>query len=551
MFKIVARLGCGILFLVLAATGVAQAAESRAFGGSKRVAVIPIQGEINYATEYALRRRIARALDDKAEVIILEIDSPGGRVDVCKEMCRVMHDVSRKNPGIRTAAFVSKRAISAAAIISLSCDEIYMANGTTFGDAQIITITPTQGVDTELPEKIVSPWRADVRGFAEEKGYPVAVCLGMVDPNGEVTKFTLTVPGDIAKKARPELDLDAFRYADAEGRPNRVAYVIRLHQQTTGGMPPWANQIVDILQNKAKSTEAPESILPTVKKDAEKKEMILSQIIVKKGEILTMTPSQAIEYHISSGTFPDIDTLVSKYGGSSYKRYEKTWSEQLVQFTNSIGVTMILLIAGLVSLYLAVKTPGLGIPEVAAIVIFAIYFFSKYLVGLAGAMEVVLFVAGVTLLLLEVFVIPGFGVAGVSGILCVLLSLVLALMRLDLPWPILYQDAVNSTLLVMLSIVISLLCFTVLLHYLPRSTLFKPLILQNAEVAGAGYVVASADMRGLLGHRGVALTTLRPSGTAEIDGEPHSVIADGEFIDAGQSVIVDEVRGNRIVVRRT
>ena len=234
-------------------------------------------------------------------------------------------------------------------------------------------------------------------------------------------------------------------------------------------------------------------------------------------------------------------------------RYAPTWSEGLVQFLNSVAVTMILLVAGLVAIYVAVKTPGMGVPEVIAVCCFAVFFLSKYLVGLAGFIEPVIFLVGLALLFIEVFVTPGFGFMGVSGILCILISVVLALQRFVLPDPSL-PDAVGlfveNLLTVFGSIFISLALFAILLRYLPKGGAFKPFILSATERAEQGYVVGSVAQRVLLGRKGLAVTTLRPSGKAEIDGDTLLVVSDSEFIEAGTPVIVAEVRGNRIVVRK-
>jgi membrane-bound serine protease (ClpP class) len=195
----------------------------------------------------------------------------------------------------------------------------------------------------------------------------------------------------------------------------------------------------------------------------------------------------------------------------------------------------------------------MGFPEVLALVFFGLFFYSKYLLGLAGVIEVSLFVAGVILILLEIFVIPGFGVPGVAGILCMLVSLFLGLQRGLLPdpdMPRMAADLIRNLTIVMSSVALSLVAFAILLTFLPHSAFFKPLILESVEGSGAGYVVGSADQRALVGKEGVAVSALRPVGTAEIGGEPYSVVADGEFLDPGEAIVVQEVRNNRIFVSR-
>jgi len=506
-----AATGIQAAFILIVAVGAGASAGPEAgatpaapsSNGGVRAAVIPIRGEINIGTHRALERLLGRAQEDGVGLVVLEVDSPGGALDACEEMCRLLRDVVTESRGrIRTVAYVESDAISAAAIISLACQRIVMRHGARIGDAQAILATP--GAVEVAPEKVQTYVRSLVRGLAQANGYPELICEAMVDQDLEVYK--VTVDG-------------STRYVTAEELED-------LQRRATG----------------AGGAEGPSAPLQ-------------KELVIARGKILTLTASEAEALEISSGTVSDLAEAVRFAGGNekTLLRYELTPPERIIQFLNTMAVTTILLTAGLVAGYVAFKTPGFGAPEVVAIVCFGIFFTSHYLADLADYFDMILFVVGAVLLAVEIFVTPGFGFMGVGGIVCIVASLVLAMQRFVLPDPHIpfqVRRFTHNLMTVFLSVFFSLVAFMVLLRYLPRSVLFKPLRLEAAEGVEAGYVVESAGRRDLVGRRGVALTTLRPVGRAEIDGETVIVVADRDFIEAGEAVVVQEVAANRVVVRK-
>jgi membrane-bound serine protease (ClpP class) len=162
-----------------------------------------------------------------------------------------------------------------------------------------------------------------------------------------------------------------------------------------------------------------------------------------------------------------------------------------------------------------------------------------------------LFILGVVLLLLEIFIIPGFGVAGISGILLIIVSLVLAMQDFvwpvfDWQWDILRQNLV----LVLASLAVAFVTLIVVARFMPQVALFKGLMLTSTQKASEGYSVQTLETENhLIGKSGVAITKLRPVGKAELDGQVLVVEAEGEFLESGTPVVVIEVSGNRVVVR--
>jgi membrane-bound serine protease (ClpP class) len=167
-------------------------------------------------------------------------------------------------------------------------------------------------------------------------------------------------------------------------------------------------------------------------------------------------------------------------------------------------------------------------------------------VQLAGWEEMLLVGSGLVLLGVEIFVTPGFGLAGVLGIAALLSGLSLSVIGAGATWEFILK-AVGR---VVFSLLLALVGSLVLLRFLPRLPFGRKLILQTGLPAGEGYASAPERDKGWLGKSGTAVSPLRPAGIADIDGDRVDVVSDGEFIELGAQIVVSRVDGNRIVVRR-
>jgi len=188
----------------------------------------------------------------------------------------------------------------------------------------------------------------------------------------------------------------------------------------------------------------------------------------------------------------------------------------------------------------------------ASITAAILYFVPLYIAGLAENWEILVFVVGIILIALEVFVIPGFGIAGVLGITLVFAGLVLSLIgnvQFDFA-PVDTESGVNSLLVVLGAIFGSTLILFALGKRLNTARIFKPLILATEEGAEAGYDVDAFRGNDLLHKEGVAITVLRPSGKIEVDGERYDAYSEAEYIDKGDRVIVLRAKGTALVVQK-
>lgn len=459
-------------------------------GGVYRV---PIEGFIGPGLAYFVKRSVEQAKDARAAAIIFEISTDGGGVDSALEICE---HIGSAEP-VKTVAFVTGRAWSAGALIAIACDAMYMRPGTTMGSAQPVTIGK-EGTEA-LGEKYVSALQAQFRSFAEKKGYHPELAAAMVDRDVALTQIMV----------------------------DGVKEII----------------LSDQVESRQKKAEKSKQSFEVVKK------------VIDKGKLLNLSSKQALDYGFISGIVDKRDDLIAKLGIRENETVLMTtdWSEGLVRVVSHPAVSAILMMLGMLGVWMEFKTPGFGVPGIVGIACFALLFLSRFLLGHATTVEFAIFLVGVVLLFVEIFVIPGFGVCGVAGIICISVGLILSLQKFTFPDPSTQPWDVDimweNVFTMLLSLSGAVVIFLFALRFLPNTPLFNRLVLQATESAATGYVSSKAAEKELVGKAGVALSVLRPSGRAEIDGQVVAVMTEGEFLEPGQRLEVLRSEGNRIVVR--
>jgi membrane-bound serine protease (ClpP class) len=472
-----------------------------------KAAVIICKGDIDNGLYKSIRRRTQIALDGGAEYLLYDIDTLGGSLMAGYDIWEYfMHEV---NPRAHTVAYVSKKAISAGALISVACEDIIMKEGTRIGDcAPILLGGKLEGVERE---KVETDIRAAFTTSARANNYPEALLTAMVTRQIEVYKI---------KNIKTGKD-EFFEGERLPEDPNEYE-----------------------LENK--------------------------EVVVTSDELLTLTASDAVEYGVAREVVKDragvLDFLAKRDGLSFVGKpmvLETLWSEEMVRWLNSPAVMGILIMLALLGIYIEFSTPGIGLPGLVAIICFAIIIGSKYLVGLANWVEVAVFVVGVLLLMIEVFVLPGFGIAGLLGILCIFGGIFGMLVRNPpdkLPWP---ETAFDWQLLIngVLGLAVGFVGFIVLAwlfaRYLPKVQFLSGLILTpTAAKLGSEFEVSMTvppggeTIRVKVGDVGEVVSTLRPTGKAKFGDAIVDVVAEAEFLDKGTAVEIVEVHGNRVVVKR-
>ena len=271
--------------------------------------------------------------------------------------------------------------------------------------------------------------------------------------------------------------------------------------------------------------------------------------LIEKGKLLTLTTDEALAQRVADFRANSLDDVLGQLGlsGADVRRASPNWAERLVRLITSPILSSILLSVAMLGIFIEIRTPGFGVPGALGIASLALVLGGHWLVELAGWEEVLLIGAGLALIALEIFVIPGFGVAGVAGIVAVLAGLTMSFVGAGATAGIIGAALAR----VVVSAAVAVVASIFLLRLVPRLPFGRSLMLETELDADEGYASTPATDAVWLGRVGRAISPLRPAGFAEIDGQRVDVVSDGELIEPGTPVVVARVDGNRIVVRRT
>ena len=286
--------------------------------------------------------------------------------------------------------------------------------------------------------------------------------------------------------------------------------------------------------------------------------VIDGEIINREGDILTLTDVEAARLFgdppqplLSLGTKESIDALLAALGLSDAERLviEPTGAERVASWINAISPLLLLL--GMVGLYLEFKTPGFGLPGVLGIAAFSLYFFGGYIAGLSGMEWVVVFVLGLVLLALELFVFPGVMLAGLAGIGFILVALVMAMVDLypgQPTWPSFGQIRFPLAQVVG-SFLGAALVVWLLSKILPSTSIYGQMV--SSSASGVTSVAQQSTLQaGRVGQVGVAVSILRPGGKAQFGDAILDVMTQGELLEAGTQVRILRHSASEAVVER-
>ena len=268
--------------------------------------------------------------------------------------------------------------------------------------------------------------------------------------------------------------------------------------------------------------------------------------VVAKGQLLTLSTGEAVRLGFAKGQVANEAALLDAIGhpNAQVVATSTNWAEGIVRFLTNPLVSPLLLSLGILGLVFEIKTGAFGLGGLLSLVSLGLFFGSSLILGLAGWEEVLLLGLGLIALAVEAFVIPGFGVAGIVGILAIVSSMVLAMMG---GYPT-SGDVAQALAVLGASLFITAAVIYAWLRHLPNSGRFSGLLLKGAGDRAAGFTTAPSRPE-LVGRDGTALTDLRPSGTARIGEERVDVITEGEYVSQGSRVQVVRSDGYRHVVK--
>ncbi|TVR75915.1 MAG: nodulation protein NfeD [Sphaerobacteraceae bacterium] len=455
----------GILFILLGLLSMTMPAFAQTSGGDVRV--VEVQGTIDLGLAPFIDRAISEAEEDGATAVLLDINTPGGRLDATFQI----RD-SLLGADVPTIAFINGDAFSAGALISLAAEHIYMTPGSSIGSA-----TPVDGTGQTADEKNVSAVRSTFRSTAEARGRDPEIAQGMVDPRIEI-----------------------------EG-------------------------------------------------------------LVDDETLVSMTTSEALEFGISDGTVDDFEEALEAIGitDADLQQVEQSWAETFVRFITEPVIASLLFSLGslliIVDIFSGELSPLSGIGAGGLV----LFFGGHYIAGLAGWEGVLLVVLGLALIAIELFIIPGFGIFGILGILSLAGGLFVSLIG-DVA---IESDLRRAGYTVAGAVVMVLFGIVMMLVFLPSMGRFRGLVLQTTvgrddpippepgyrrwfrtedEAEPADVVKQTETEASLAGLQGRALSDLRPGGFARIDGKRVDVVTQGDYIREGDLIeVVADDRYRRVV----
>lgn len=275
--------------------------------------------------------------------------------------------------------------------------------------------------------------------------------------------------------------------------------------------------------------------------------------IIDSGKVLTFTAEEAIRYGYCEGKAENVNEVMEQAGIKLYTiaEFRPSFLDRLIGFLTNPFVSGILIMIIIGGIYFELQTPGVGFPLTAAAIAAILYFAPLYLEGLVEHWEIIIFVVGIILLMVEIFAIPGFGVTGISGIVLMVAGLTLAMIDNEI-----FRDPVNFNLMtilkpfgiVVLAVFIGLIGGIALSRKLLTSSLFPNLALQSNLNKEEGFIGIDTKIKKMVGAEGIAITTLRPSGKIQIGNNWFDAIAEFGYIEKGCKVKVSKDESGQLYV---
>lgn len=475
--------------------------------------IIPLRETITSKTEAAMRRKFIRCIAQGAELIIIDMDTPGGAVNATMEINKLIKSELRD---IRVVTFIRTDALSGGAFVAMAGNEIVMTPvGRIGGAAPVMMGGELEGVTRE---KIESYLRAEMEESARLNGYWGPPAQSMVSMDLEVWLVRNRETGELRYVFRED-------WRDRVGQPQDGA----TDQQQEGSDPEWE----------------------------------LVEVAVREGQLLTADTAKAEEFGFVADVVnaPSDDPyaeLLARYNVTKPPTIlEDTWSERMVGVLVSPPVMGIMFFAALLCAYVEVNTPGFGVAGSIAVVLFGLIFGGHLLVGLANWWSIALFVVGVILILIEVFALPDFGIAGIVGALMCVVGLIAMLVpsppdRLPIPQTDLQWEMLTNGMLALgIGFVGALVAAGILSRYMPKVPVARKVILAEPTPATGEHLHETSPYARIQpGAQGRVESMCRPVGRARFGDELVDVVTEGETIESGTPVRVLYRQGNRLVVER-
>lgn len=539
---------------------------------ANNVAIITIEGEITEWTARSVERRMKLAEHAGADAIVFELNTPGGDVRAVLAITTMIKGSAIPN----TVAWIRPQAYSGGAIIAFSTREMIASDPATMGDAIPILASPfgIQAMSESERQKLISVIVSDLVDSARRRGYDEKLVQGMValgvelwlvrhtqtgrqlfigpeeyrllfgePPPGERSRLA-SVPSGLPSAPAPESRPGELAWPPMDADASKPAVrdeAMRFDPATPSleGMEAWIEGEQGVPTTRPILTEA------------DRGDWVVVEKLSDGASAFVFQTSDMLRYGLAQDIVQNDEELKAYFGAKNLLRMDASWSEGLVAFLTSLWVRAVLIVVFIVSLFLEMTSPGLTLPGAVAMVALVLLLAPPMLINLANWWEIAAIAVGVLLIVVEIFVVPGFGIFGVAG----LLALFGGLVGTFLPDGGFFPDTPaqrEDLLFGVTSVVLALGTSVVLMYFVSRHfgslPILNRLVLKDGEVDEATHgddllaAFGSGDEAPVRpGMLGVAITPLRPSGRAEIADRLVDVVADIGYIPAGAPVRVTSV----------
>ncbi len=476
---------------------------------SPKVMLVPINDEATTKSGWIdewqanfVARRLRSAQQNNFDLVILMIDTRGGEVDACEHINKLTATST-----VPVIAYVTGKAFSGGALVSLGCKMIVMAPGTQIGGAKGVSMFGE--LPDDMRQKLDSSLKATASNLSDENKYPAAITRGMVDSNAEVF--------------------------EVQGAPQRFITGEELEDLKRAGHEP-------VILHRWKS----------------------------KGEILTLSARQAYEVGIAAGIAKDLNEVYTGLSIQPImaEHVDPSTQEKVARFLDYPIWRVLLVVIGLAGLFMELKAPGHGMGFLAFGFCMGVFFWLQIFAATAGILEVFLFASGVLLVGIELFVFT-FGAAGVLGLGLILFSILLSFVPEGIGISNLWNNDANSweveilmhslrwaTLTLVMVVVFAILVLIkgsqlpglsrIALRTASSATAFSQTDAQNHTNG----LPSISPLQALVGQAGIAETVLRPSGKVRLGESTYDAESEGHFLEPGTAVVVMRVSGQALIVRK-
>jgi membrane-bound ClpP family serine protease len=445
-------------------------------------ALLEVSGAISGERVRRWESNLINSIDKgTANIWMVVVDSPGGNLGGSVQLAGTLSTI--QPPIRRTVGYVSGRSLADASLMALACRPLYLHPEARLGGPGAVVV---RAADLDALEEAIER-------IARDAGRPSALLRGLLDPTLAVHRYTHRRTGEVRYATADDIAAEGARGVDGGGGDNG------------GAADQWQRgDAIDLSAG--------------------------------------LTAAQAIELGLAEGQADSLDDVATLVGLTNVPaELAPRGIVHFVEWFGSLtGVSVFLLLVGLMMLSIEVGAPGVSVPGFVSMVCFTLYFWIQFLNGTAEWLEILAFVLGVICIGIEIFILPGVGVFGIGGLCLLVLGVVLTSQTFVIPRNAYQYEQLTRNLWLVLASVAAVMAGLAILKIYLALEVPDDAVLDRAE--------RLADYEHLAGQNGIAATPLMPAGRVRFGDELVQVVSDGSPVSVGQTVRVVEVLGNRVVV---